>query len=213
LTQDDFRSEVSHGGERNAILARLKPRLHANFKPVAQIAWQLIDAGFAWEVEEVHGTTGWVIAETTGNLALVNGRSDLGMSFVMEFQDIFTNVWCRLLCEAELEATTQAPTQANTSHGDARPGSKDEAKSPTERHRHEVILEAAKIGRRGMEYCKFLDDEGIRPSPRLKGCPSTYTAAYKSQKWRKSIQQEKTRIVGQSSKDAQRKSNKTVTIQ
>jgi hypothetical protein len=85
---------------RSALLARLRPLIRETFKPVAQIAAQLIAGGFAWKVEEVHGTTGWVISDHKGNQDLVNalheyyGRPDLTMSFVMEFQDMFSDVWC-----------------------------------------------------------------------------------------------------------------------
>lgn len=98
LTQDDYRREAKQGDDHAAILARMRPLVEAHFKPVAQIASQLIAAGFAWEVEEVHGTTGWVISDLRTNPYPVNALHEI------EFQDMFTDVWCRLVLEAELEA-------------------------------------------------------------------------------------------------------------
>src|SRR5580692_7109954 len=105
LTQHDYRREAEQGGDSAAILARLMPLVHANFKPVAQIASQLIATGFAWEVEEVHGTTGWVISDLRTNPYPVNALQEI------EFQDMFTDVWCRLVLEAELEAPSQPSTR------------------------------------------------------------------------------------------------------
>jgi hypothetical protein len=98
----------------------LRPLIHANFKPVAQVAVQLIAAGFAWDVEEVHGTTGWVISDLRTNPYPVNALQEC------EFQDMFTDVWCRLVCEAELEAPPLPPTQTMPAHGDG------DARSPSQ---------------------------------------------------------------------------------
>ena len=203
LTQDDYRREAKHGGDRADVLARLKPHVQANFKPVARIASQLIAAGFAWEVEEVHGTTGWVISDLRANPYPVDVLHEY------EFQDMFTDVWCRLVLEAEREAPSQAGTQSQTVPGDARSralaseskSAADEEESGEDRRRREVIHAAVKVGKEGLAYCEFLDLEQIHPSPRLqaKGCPDTYVAAYKFKQngaypWRKPIQDEKTRL-------------------
>ena len=94
------------------------------------------------------------------------------------------------------------PTIGNSGPGQrstARPG---EEKSAAEQHRRDVICEAARLELEGPDYCKHLDREGIPPSLRLreKGCPTTYTAAYRIPKWQKSIQDEKTRIVNESTR-------------
>lgn len=220
LTQDDFSREVKEGWDRAALLARLRPLVHTNFKPVAQIASQLIAAGCAWEVEEVHGTTGWVISDPKGNQDPVNalheyhGRPDLTMSFVMEFQDMFTNAWCRLVLQAELEAPSQPSTQML--HGDARSRAlasdskrgAEEEESPADRQRRKIILSAVKLKLKGRKYAEYLHNNGLRPSQLLqgKGCLG-YIAGYK--KFKTSIWKEKTRIVGESTK---RSSTKTPTV-
>ena len=203
LTQDDYRREAEHGGDRTALLARLRPLIHANFKPVAQVAVQLIAAGFAWDVEEVHGTTGWVISDLRTNPYPVNALQEC------EFQDMFTDVWCRLVLEAELDAPSQPSTQTQTVHGDARSRALagewtvDEKKSGENEFRRRIICEAAAQGLEGPEYCQYLFDQGIH-TPALwqkRHCPKSYPAAYKIPRWRKSIQQEKTRVVKDSRND------------
>jgi len=217
LTQHDYRREAKQGGNHAAVLARLSPLVHANFKPVAQIASQLIATGFAWEVEEVHGTTGWVISDLRTNPYPVNVlRED-------EFQDMFTDVWCRLVLEAELEAPSQPSTRTQTVSGDARSRAlageevsrspKELKKSGEKELRRRIICEAAEL--EGPEYCQYLHDHGLQ-TPELwqkRGCPKSYPAAYKIKRWRKSIQQEKTRVVKESRNDPGKKSSKPVTVQ
>jgi hypothetical protein len=204
---------------RDVLLARLKPIFRENFKPVAQVAAQLIAAGFAREVEQVHGTTGWVIHDHKHNRDWINslhgyyGRPDLTMSFVMAFQDMFTDLWCRLVLQAELEGPSQASMQTMPFHGDARSRAlanesgveTEKEESPEERRRREVICAAVKLKKQGVEYCKYLDGNGLRPSLRLQasGCPATYAEGYK--KFKKSFWKEKTRIVNESAKRSRTK--------
>jgi hypothetical protein len=204
---------------RDALLARLKPLVRENFKPVAQVAAQLIAAGFEKEVEEVHGTTFWVIHDHKYNLDCIHalhryyGRTDLTASFVLEFADMFTDLWCRLALQAELEAPSLPPTRSQTIPGDARSralagessrGAVDEKRRGENEFRRRIICDAAEGGLEGPEYCSYLHEHGIQ-TPELwqrRGCPKSYPAAHKIKKWRKSVQQEKTRVVKESGNDA-----------
>jgi hypothetical protein len=207
LTQDDYRREAKQGEDPAAILARMKPLVHANFKPVAQIAAQLIAAGFAWEVEEVHGTTGWVISDLKTNPYPVNVLHEY------EFQDMFTDVWCRLVIEAELEAPSPSQPPTQTVRGDAQTRALasesksvvEEEESPEDRQRRRIILAAVKLKLKGLKYAEYLHVNGLRPSLRLQadGGPSTYTGGYK--KFKKSFWKEKTRIVNESTRKSSTK--------
>jgi len=127
------------------------------------------------------------------------------------FHGIFIEEWHQLLWKAQLE--TKAPLQPSMQTMPAVPGdarsralageSKNaaaEEESAEDRRRSEVICEAVRLNKQGLEYCKYLDREQIHPSLRLqaRGCPSTYEEGYK--KLKKSFWKEKTRVVNESMK-------------
>jgi hypothetical protein len=65
-----------------------------------------------------------------------------------------------------------------------------------ELRRRKQIRGVMQKGKRGRPYCQLLDNEGIKPPRKWleEGCPDTYGEAYKSSKWRKRIQDEKSRL-------------------
>jgi hypothetical protein len=78
-----------------------------------------------------------------------------------------------------------------------RPVAKRNQPSKRESHRRVQVVEVIKAELKGLGYCKALDGRGVRVPLRWReeGCPSTYFAAYKSgEKWRKRIQDEKSRL-------------------
>lgn len=65
--------------------------------------------------------------------------------------------------------------------------------------RDKILLRIAARDVEGLEYCRIVDLEGvqIRPLWIKRGCPSTYTAAYKSgKKWQQRINHEKWQVSG-----------------
>jgi hypothetical protein len=64
-----------------------------------------------------------------------------------------------------------------------------------DRRRYAFMFLAIKEEKRGMEYCKFLDENKVWVGiPWLTdGCPKTYPLAYADPKWRRQIHQEKNR--------------------
>lgn len=204
----------------------MRSHIRERFKPVAEIARRsssaaLLSSNLLFQ-EALHAAPHYITTDRIGSQvrALCDfwGRPDWTASFDERFRLLFAEEWERLVCETELEAPSQPATQIPPAHGDARSHTQpskswdaDEEKSAAEQHRREVICEAARLGLEGSEYCKYLDRETIPTSLRLrkKGCPATYTAAYKNPKWRKSIQDEKTRIVNGSTKSSRESSKKT----
>lgn len=61
------------------------------------------------------------------------------------------------------------------------------------RKRCNTIQELCAAKCRGPEYCREMDRRGILTPWRKDGCPPTYSEAYKNEKWRKRIQDEKSR--------------------
>ena len=67
--------------------------------------------------------------------------------------------------------------------------------------RHDTIYGIIQSGLKGREYCKCLDERGVKPPPEwlAEGWPGSYAQAYDApkvsdrQKWRAKIQKEKTR--------------------
>ncbi len=64
-----------------------------------------------------------------------------------------------------------------------------------EKKRREAILHAIQANDKGIKYCKTLDEcrLSIPEAWAQDGCPTTYVEAYRNQKWRKRIQDEKSR--------------------
>jgi hypothetical protein len=133
------------------------------------------------------------------------GKARNETDFEFAFHHIFIDEWRQLLWEAQLQASPSQPsTQTQMVEGDARSralagelkSAAHEEESREDRRRGKVIRAAAKVGVRGLAYCRFLDHEEIHPSSRLRGCPDTYEAAYKFKKnggfpWRQAIWDEK----------------------
>ena len=59
-----------------------------------------------------------------------------------------------------------------------------------------IIRELLSLGLKGMDYCRAVDDCQIptRRDWQREGCPNSYAQAYRHPKWRKRIQDEKTRL-------------------
>jgi len=198
-----------------ALLARMRPHIQKRFKPAAEIARrsssaELLSSNLLFQAQ-VHIAQTYITTDRIGSrvrsLCGLWGRPDLTASFDQSFRLLFAEEWERLVCEAELEAPPSLPPTP-TVHGDARSralasefkSAAAEEESAEDRRRREVICEAVKLNKQGLEYCKYLDANGLRPSPRLQasGCPSTYAEGYK--KFKKSFWKEKTRVVNESVK-------------
>ena len=72
---------------------------------------------------------------------------------------------------------------------------KKTAQSKTQLRKTSVIFGAIQSGLKALKYCAVLDERRVRlPIHWIEGeCPSTYVQAYKEAKWRKRIQDEKSR--------------------
>jgi hypothetical protein len=72
---------------------------------------------------------------------------------------------------------------------------KKTAQSKTQLHKTGVIFGAIQSGLKAQKYCAALDERRVRPPIHWveEECPSTYAQAYKEAKWRKRIQDEKSR--------------------
>lgn len=78
-----------------------------------------------------------------------------------------------------------------------RTGRSYKRKSAKQMDRERQMRFVIQKGVKGLEYCRLLDQEGIKPPPTWKdeACPATYTEAYKSgPKWQKRIQDEKSKL-------------------
>ncbi len=61
------------------------------------------------------------------------------------------------------------------------------------RKRCSTIQKLCHLGVKGMEYCRQMDANKMAPPWREDGCPATYTKACGDERWRKAIQDEKSR--------------------
>jgi hypothetical protein len=86
-------------------------------------------------------------------------------------------------------------------------------KTKAELQRTRVAFGAIELSLRGAEYCAALDERKMRLPERWKeeGCPSTYTEAYKLDKWRNRIHNEKYRF--QKQYDAASRADRKATIE
>ncbi len=61
--------------------------------------------------------------------------------------------------------------------------------------RQSVIFNALRYGKKGPDYCRFMDGHGISTPAEWDGCPRSYSKAYLDKNWRKRIQNEKHRAL------------------
>ncbi len=111
--------------------------------------------------------------------------------------------------DVAVESAKQSiPNVRNGTTDDAQPGtlpatpalklrsnSKPKKPSGPESTKRSVIFGALQGNLEGLAYCRALDKRGLTTSSAwtAEGCPSSYAAAYRNGKWRKRIQDEKSR--------------------
>jgi hypothetical protein len=190
--------------------------------------------------EVLHGAPHYITANLQDSISLLCKLYESpasAASFNERFRLLFAEEWGRLVCEAELEiehalersripvleVPPQPPTQPQRVSGDARSralggesskGAVDQKRRGENEFRRRIICDAAAGGLEGPEYCSYIHDHGLQTPELLqrRGCPKSYPAGYKIERWRKSIQQEKTRVVKESGNDRGKKSSKPDTI-
>lgn len=114
--------------------------------------------------------------------------------------DVFRYEWLR---QAKLDDLREREVRALEGIAKGKAGRDSQrrrrgGKAPTAREldRLKRIRVVVDRGAKGKMYCRELENEGIRPRQRWidEGCPATYPAAYKDEKWRARLQDEKYKV-------------------